>query len=151
MLETMLHDRQLPGLKSREEMVEILCREEYGDLPDVPYSMSVSEPVMEEYRFPPRGVNLTRVDMTITTPYGSHTFPVHRLLRQDGEQHPFFVFMDFSRDCPSKYYPIERIVERGYNVLSFCYEEATLDRNEFESGVAKILLPHGRETGRTCG
>lgn len=151
MLEEMLRSRELPPLKSREEMIEILCREEYGDLPDVPFTMAVSEPVMEEYRFPPRGVNLTRVDMTIRTEYGAHTFPVHQLLHHDSGPHPFIIYMDFSRQCPSKYYPIEMAAERGFNVLSFCYEEATLDKDEFDSGVAKILLPHGRETGRTCG
>ena len=31
MLEEMLRSRELPPLKSREEMIEILCREEYGE------------------------------------------------------------------------------------------------------------------------
>lgn len=151
MLEEMLKSRELPPLKSVEEMTEILCREEYGDLPDVPYTVTVSDPKTEEERFPPRGVDLSRADLTITTEYGSHTFPVYRLLNHNGGKHPFFVYMDFYKECPSNYYPIELAAERGFNVLSFCYEEATLDKNEFESGVAKILLPEGRKDGRTCG
>ena len=36
MIEKMLIERHLPKLKSREEMLEILLREEYGALPPTP-------------------------------------------------------------------------------------------------------------------
>ena len=46
-----LKKRNLPPLKSREEMVEILQREEYGYLPDVEYKLEASEPLFLERRY----------------------------------------------------------------------------------------------------
>ena len=39
MFKELLKERKLPELKSREEMLEILLREEYGAMPPLPESI----------------------------------------------------------------------------------------------------------------
>lgn len=46
-----LERRKLPPLKSRDEMKEIMQREVYGYLPDVPYTWSVSDATEVESRY----------------------------------------------------------------------------------------------------
>ena len=151
MLEKMLAERNLPPFKSREEMIEILLREEYGYMPETPYTVETSEPKKIESRLDFDNCEFSKIEMTIKSEYGSHTFPVRRLLHKDGKKRPFIVFMDFSPNEPSFYYPVELVAEQGVDVLSFCYKEVTSDDDNFEDGIAKVLMPEGRNSDTACG
>ena len=105
MLQDMVAARGLPALKSREEMFDIVLREEFGYLPDMPFSMSVGEPTVVDEVLARGESVLDRVEMTITTAYGSHTFPVHRLLHKDGKKRPFFIALLFHSEVPNRYFP----------------------------------------------
>ena len=74
MLQTELKNRNLPALKSREEMKEIMQREVYGYLPEKEFSWSVSEPTVIEDRYCCGEVVFSYVDMTINIDDKSHTF-----------------------------------------------------------------------------
>ena len=151
MLDEMLAQRNLPPFKSREEMKEILLREEYGYMPDVPFTAETGEVKEIEGRFDCGNVVLSKVDMTITTEFGSHTFTIRRLLHRDGKKHPFIVFMNFAPLVPSMYYPAEIISEHNVDVLSFCYTDVATDDDDFTNGLAKILMPEGRNSDTACG
>ena len=43
MIDELIKERQLPPLKRREEMIEVLCREEYGIMPELKAELSVSD------------------------------------------------------------------------------------------------------------
>lgn len=45
MIAELLKERNLPDFRSREEMIDLLLREEYGYFPDIPYEVSVSAPI----------------------------------------------------------------------------------------------------------
>ena len=45
MIAEMLKERKLPAFRSREEMIDMLLKNEYGYFPNIPYEISVSEPV----------------------------------------------------------------------------------------------------------
>lgn len=146
-----LKEACLPELQDRENMVKILLDNEYGHVPQIPYEVTVSEPKNLEIRYCEGTAALSQVEMTITTEYGSHSFLVKRLLHGDGKKHPFFVFINFRANAPDFYYPVEEIVERGYGVLSFNYNEVTKDNPDFTDGIAKILIPNGQDKQNTCG
>ncbi len=140
-----LFSRNLPALKSREEMKDILLDNVYGRLPDVAYSCGVGTPTTVEGRMCGGRAVLSTAEMTISTALGSHSFPLFRLLHTDGEKHPFFVFLNF-HSVPSLYYPVEEIAESGFDVLSVCYTDVTTDDGDFANGLAGILMPpHARE------
>ena len=90
-----LKELNLPELQDRESMKKILLEREYGYVPEMPFEIAVSEAKKIEGRYCCGTAAVSRVELTITTQYGSHTFPVHRLLHDDGKKHPFFVFLNF--------------------------------------------------------
>lgn len=145
-IEKLVSERNLPALLNRERMIDILLREQYGFLPDIPYQWSVSDEVTVEKR-----MNISRVLFSIRTEYGSHTFPVHRMIHQDGEKHDLIVFMNFRTQVPDFYYPVELVWERGFDVLLFCYEDVTKDNADFSDGLADVLTRGKQETPDAAG
>ena len=65
-----LLQRQLPPLRSREEMIQLLLDKEYGHMPQIPYTMEVSEPKIVDKRYCCGNAQYSYVNMTITTEYG---------------------------------------------------------------------------------
>ena len=159
MINSELKKRNLPPLKSREEMIEILQREEYGYLPDVEYKMEVSDPLVIDGRFASAGrsgfgngtVSLSFVTLTITTEYGSHSFKVYRLLHKDCKKRPVVLLNNFHPANASFYFPVEELSEREVDYLVFVNKEMCTDDNDFSNGLASVLLPNGQDTDTTCG
>lgn len=150
MIKELLEERCLPPLKSREEMIEILCREEYGILPNIKFELSV------ENNSYPRSVclntvNYDQIKLNIKTENGEHSLPVFRLLHKDGQPRPTIIYIDFDTHMKPIYFPAELIGERDVNVLMFNYKEATTDDGDFSNGVAPLLLPNGRQKPTDIG
>ena len=154
-----LKKRNLPPLKSREEMMEILQREEYGYLPNVEYKLDVSDPIVIDSRYASAGrfgfqngtVQSSIVDLSVTTEYGSHTFKVYRLLHRDGKKRPVVLLNNFHPGNASHYFPIEELSEYEVDYLVFNYKEISSDDGDFSTGLAPILLPNGQDTDTACG
>ena len=151
MLKQELQKRNLPELKSREEMVEIMQREVYGYLPKNNFTWSVSEPKNIEIRYDKGNVIHSSVDFTLTNEYGSHTFPVHRLLHQDGKKRPVILCINIDKRVPDKYLPIEEITEQEFDIITYCYTDITSDNGDFTTGIAPLVFPNGRTNDTDCG
>lgn len=147
----LLQERQLPDILSREEMVTQLLDNEYGYVPNLPYQINISEPEKVEARYCCGTVCHSRVQMTVTTVHGSHTFPIQCILHTDGTPRPFFLFLSFRHDIPGKTYPTEEIADNGFDVLSVCYTDITSDNDDFSNGIAGLFLPNGQEHNSDCG
>lgn len=144
--------RELPALPERSVIVETLLREEYGRIPDTEVRWTVGPVHVRERRMCCGTVSLSNVDMTLESVFGSHTFPICRLLHNDGQKHPFFIFLGFHADLPSLYYPMEEIAERGFDVISACYKEISTDDGDFTNGLSGVLFgPEGRKKPDDCG
>jgi len=150
-MQAMLKDRNLPPLLSREEMLEILQREEYGYLPAPP----------EELRFE-RGEKLSpaycagkavgfkmRAQVKVNGQYFS--FPFVYVAPNNGKKNPFFIHINFRPDVPDRYMPTEEIVDGGFGCLSFCYEDVTKDNKPFNTGLASVFYPDGQRSGSDPG
>ena len=151
MLNIELKKRFLPPLLSREEMVEIMQREVYGYLPKNNFEWSVSEPQNIEIRFAKGNVIHSCVDFTLTNDYGSHSFTLHRLLHQDGKKRPVIICINFDKQVPNKYFPIEEISEQEVDVITYCYTDITSDDGDFTTGIAPLVFPNGRQNDTDCG
>ena len=151
MLKQELQMRNLPELLSREEMIKIMQHEVYGYLPNNNFEWSVSEPKNIETRFAKGNVIHSSVEFTLTNENGSHTFPVHRLLHQDGKKHPTILCINFDKDVPNKYFPIEEIAEQECDIITYCYTDITSDNGDFTTGIAPLVFPDGRKNDTDCG
>ena len=116
MIAELIKERQLPDFLSREEMLDLLQKKEYGYFPDVPYEITYSEPVNIEKRYCNGKVCYSRVNMTVTTQYGSHTIPIRRILHTDGTVNPFFVYLGFGTAVPYRSYPAEEVADYNFDV-----------------------------------
>ena len=150
-----LENLSLPELQDRETMKNILLRNEYGYVPEIPFEVTVSEPKLLEGRFCCGTAKLSQVELTVTTENGSCSFVVKRLLHEDGKKHPFFVFINFRNNAPDYYYPVEEIAQRGFSVLSFQHTEVTSDDDanpdDAANKIAALLLPQGQQKEDDCG
>jgi len=151
MLKQELKNRNLPKLKPREEMIDIMQHEVYGYLPKNNFEWSVSAPNNIEIRYDKGNVIHSCVDFTLTNEYGSHTFPVHRLLHQDGKKHPVIICINIDKHVPDKYFPIEEIAEQEFDVITYCYTDITSDNGDFTTGIAPLVFPNGRSNDTDCG
>jgi len=147
----LINKRQLPPFRSREEMLDLLLKNEYGYFPEPEYKITVSEPVTVCKRYCDSKVTQSRVHMTVTTQYGSHTFPIHRVLHNDGSVNPFFVYLSFEGTIPNKYYPTEEVADSGFDVLTFCYKDVAGDNDDFTTGLPGIFLPDGQKGPDSAG
>ena len=151
MLSQELAKRNLPSLKSREEMKEIMQSEVFGYLPDVPFSYSVSEPTVIEERYDCGNVHFSYVNMTLNIGEGSHTFRIDRLLHVDGKKRPLVIVNNFQPMENSHYFPREEMSEYDVDFLMFCYKDISSDDGDFSTGLAPMLLPEGQNTDTACG
>ena len=144
MLKEILASRKLPPFQSREKMLEILQTEEYGFMPKKPDA--VSWKITEKYipSFCAGKAISRKVDITVDINGGRFTFPVYASIPSKEGCHPFFVCINF-RDCvPDRYIPVEEIVDNGFGVLSFCYNDVTTDNADFTNGLAGVLFKDGK-------
>lgn len=146
-----LKSRNLPPLKSREEMVDIIQKEVFGYLPYVEFSVSVSEPVSEYDRYMIYTVEHSYVTMTVTVGDKSHSFRVDRLLHTDGKRRPTVILNNFHPIYASRYFPIEELTEKEVDFISCVYQDVCSDDGDFSNGLAPLLLPDGQNTDCTSG
>ena len=152
MLKQELLRRHLPPIpESRDEMIAVIKRELFGELPEVDFTLSWSEPTTIFDRFVYGRVHHSEVLLTVTIGDKSHSFHVDRLLHTDGLPRPTVILNNFDRMGESRYFPIEEMSEQDVNFLSVFYKEVSSDDDDFTTGLAPMLLPNGQDTDTTCG
>lgn len=151
MLHSELKSRDLPPLKSREEMVEIMQREVYGYLPRVTYSLSASEPTDVELRYSCGEVTHSYITLTVAVGRKSHSFRVDRFLHADHKKRPLIILNNIHPANSSQYFAKEELTEYDVDYLVFCYTDISSDDGDFKTGLAGLLLPNGQDTPYTCG
>ncbi len=149
-LTEILKERNLPPLKSKEEMLRILLDEEYGTMPPLPDDITFTrEEILAN--FCAGHATLGKVTARGTINGKEFSFPFYEALPTDGKKHPFFIHINFRPEVPDRYMPTEELIDKGYAVLSFCYKDVTSDDGDFTNGLAGILFENGKRGSRDCG
>ncbi|MDD3243666.1 MAG: hypothetical protein PHD32_08095 [Eubacteriales bacterium] len=143
-----LKKRQIPpvpmnnGAPDRERIIDTLCREEYGFLP--PAAPVTARVLAEKADFCAGKATLRKVELSCALPTGSFAFPVSLVVPNAPGPHPAFVHVNFRPEVPDAYMPTEEIVDGGFAVCSFCYNDVTQDADDgFQSGLAGQLKAAG--------
>ena len=141
---------------SREEILDILYREEYGYPPPPPTSVT-AEVVKEEGYYFERKASLIHLSLTVSGEFGSYSVPVRyaRLKQAEGPV-PAFIYASFFRETPNKYEPTEEILDGGFNIFSICYNDITVDdphfsAGDFTDGLAGVIYPDGKRPDDAAG
>ncbi|MBE7042397.1 MAG: alpha/beta hydrolase [Ruminococcaceae bacterium] len=143
MLETMLKERKLPSFLEREKMLKVLLEEEYGFLPPVPDNIRFeeTEPFIPNFC---AGKAISKKTQIISK-WGKKefSFPCYVSIPKKEGKHPFFVCINFRDNVPDRYIPVEEIIDNGFGVISFCYQDVTSDSDDFTDGLAGVLYENG--------
>lgn len=151
MLNKLLRERNLPPLLSREEMLLILQKEVYGKIPSPPENISFT--VEENYipNFCAGKAICNKITAVCTIGTSVFSFPFYATIPTDDNKHPFFVHINFRDYVPDRYMPTEELVDNGFAVFSFSYNDVTTDNNDFTDGLAGVLYKNGKRKPDDAG
>lgn len=139
----LLKQRGLPDLGSKEQMKEILQTEIYGKMPPPPDQTTY---VVENNMIPNFCAGkavCNRVTAHCLLGKREFSFPFYVTLPQDGNKHPFFIHINFRSNVTDYYQPTEELIDHGFAVLSFDYNDVTKDNDDFRDGLAGVLFENG--------
>ena len=158
-IEKLLQDRSLPDLldgadtaekfeKRQEQIRTLLAEREYGVIPPRPDHMYVEiSSSLENFAC---GIAVVK-RLTFTFEVGDmrFSFPAISAIPKNKTKIPAFVHIGFDKGEAGKYMPTEEIVERGFALFAFYYQDVTSDDNNFKSGIAKYLVKSRRKNNAT--
>ena len=136
---------------SRDEILDILFREEYGYPPEKHTSVT-AEVVSRNPHYYPGLSARTVINLTVKAPFGEITFPIiYNSLPNETTPVPAFIHLGFRMDTPDRFEPTEEILERGFAVITMPYKEVTADNDDFTNGLAGLLFPDGNRPADGAG
>ncbi len=147
----MLKDRNIPQLRSREEMLAVLLEEEYGQLPPKPDKVTFEEAGKIHPSISAGRATCDKVIAHCEIGGKTFDFPFAAILPKDGKQHPFFVHINFTDRIPDRYQPTEELVDNGFAVLTVCYKDVTSDDGNMTDGLAGVLFADGKRSPNDPG
>ncbi len=150
-MKNLITERKLPGLLSREEMLEILQREEYGYMIVPPEKISFTKKAMRsDNDFCGKG-KMWEITITCTLKGKEFAFPVSLMLPSGDGPHPFFVNISFEKNVPNFYFPAEEVLDNGFGAFNLYFKDITSDNDDFTDGIAGILYPDGKRENTDPG
>lgn len=130
----------------RRGLVDVLAREEYGTVPP-PLAGEVC--VLSCRRsFAGKGM-FESLRFDFSAEGERFSFPATLIYPAGGQKFPFFVLANFTSAVPDKYFPAEEVIDGGFGVISFGYNDVSADEDRFGEGAEKLFFREGDE-GR-CG
>ncbi|MBQ3762645.1 MAG: hypothetical protein II875_11625 [Clostridia bacterium] len=121
----------------RDEILELLAREEYGFLPEKK-PVRISTLGKNNAHSGGRGIE-EKLELRIEADMGPFTVPVTLLYPDTPEKHPLFLYISFSPDIYQHYFPAETVLSRGYAVAMLHYTAITSDDGDMQNGLAGLM------------
>lgn len=127
----------------REEIKRILECEEYGCFPPK-VDCHVESRLISEIEFAGKCV-WEELRFTLKNGEKTFSFPAQMIYPKGASALTFYVFINFSSDIPHKYYYPEVVLDRGVGVLTFNYNDVSVDKNTFGDGIERLFLEGERQ------
>lgn len=150
-LAELLSERKLPELLSRDEMLDILLSEEYGNLPPAPSAIKWQTEKDVIPNFCAGNAAIDKITAVCTVNGKEFSFPFYAAIPTAKGPHPFFIHINFRNSIPDRYMPSEELIDNGFAVLSFDFNDVTKDNPDFTDGLAGILFPNGKRAPDSPG
>jgi len=113
----------------RKQLIELFSREEYGFTPPPPAQVRAEVITSNEKAWAGKAEQRD-IRLAFDTPGGEFSFPVTLVLPKSDRPLPLAVYIAFEPFPCGRYGPIEEIVDNGYALAAFCYNDVTLDDKE---------------------
>lgn len=144
MLQTILKERGIPALADRETMLNTILEEVYGHMPPAPTDLNWQVRHDTIPNFCAGKAVLDEITVTGRVNGNPFSFPFRMTRLTAPGKHPFFVHINFRDAVPDRYQPTEELVDNGFSILSFCYQDVTKDNGDLTDGLAGALYPDGK-------
>lgn len=136
---------ELPALKSREEMLDILQKEVYGYMPPAPTNIEFFTNEITPADYCSGKATLHEVVAKCMVNGKEFAFPMRLAMPKNAtEKVPFFMFIGFTKGATSKYQSTEAVIDKGYAILYYDYRDVASDDGKFDNGLSTILYPDGK-------
>ena len=140
-----------PVSMSKEEILDLLLKEEYGVLPSAPYSVTATIEKCDK-TFCAGKADLQTLQLHCKADWGEFSFPVYYVCpKNTNAPVPCFIHINFRDSIPDRYQPTEELVDEGYATLTFCYKDVTSDDGDFTNGLSGVVYPDGKRKSDQCG
>lgn len=138
------------GKYTKQDMLNVLLREEYGQLPPAPDRVE-REVAAVDSTFCAGKADLVKLQLRCRGAV-NFDFPVQFVCPKKAPRPvPCLIHLNFRPDLPDRYQPTEELVDRGYSVMTLYYEDVTRDNGDFTDGLAGVVYPGGVRTPAQCG
>ncbi len=126
----------------RRELLDLLSDQIYGFTPPAPERVRarIDPSCTDMHAFAGKAIFQRRL-LSFDTPQGEFSFPATTIIPKTSGQHPLFICIAFRPDVPDRYLPIEELIDCGYAVATFCYQDVTSDDNR-ETGLMLHYPPN---------
>lgn len=125
--------------RRREEIKEILQENEYGKMPPPPDTLKW-EMIEERTGYCGGKAVLRRILITVGVRGKEADFPFCEVIPAGLKKPMGFLHINFRNDVPDEYMPTEEIVDGGFAVCSFGYQDVTADNGDFTDGIASLFF-----------
>ena len=125
----------------RSSLKELFLKEEYGFLPEKIVPSIKTEVDCVDFA---GKATWERVYFTFEKDGKSHTVVTHLILPKGQTSVPVFLSLNFQKEVPNKYLPAEEIIDTGFGIFAFCYEEVTRDNGDFTNGLCALFEKNGK-------
>ena len=134
----------------RKEILEILEKEAYGRVPDLPGDVKgeilPKRPGIESMPCCSGHAELLRISISFTAELGPFSFPLYLFRPLKKEKAPLILLLNFRGGAYDQYYPVEEIIDHGFALGIICYEDITKDDGDFTDGLAGLYTRRGDGT-----
>lgn len=136
---------------TKQEIVDLLLKEEYGKLPTPPHTVSATQEKADK-SFCAGKAALQTMTLHCKADFGEFSFPFHYVCPKKGDRPiPCLIHINFRDLIPDRYQPTEELIDAGYATLTFCYQDVSSDDGDFSNGLAGVVYPDGKQTEDGCG
>ena len=142
----------------RLEIADILQSELFGYRPADPEEISFEYlPIGDCYVFCGGKVDFLKILIHTKVNGQEFSFPMYGAVPKGRKNLPFFIHISFKSDRPTYQTvhmyepPFEEIIDNGFAIFWFGYEDVTADNNDFTDGLAGVLYGGRERTGSDPG
>ncbi|MDF2685067.1 MAG: putative acetyl xylan esterase [Clostridia bacterium] len=131
----------------RAEIKDVLIENVYGKMPLPPEKVIGKQVDFNSNAFAGKATQ-AKIMISFQTPKGMFEFPVI-LIKPKKVNRPLLILhiAFLSADISNNYYPAEEIIDNGFAVASFCYNDITADKDDsFSSGLAAMYHNDNRKS-----
>ena len=132
------------GKFSREKTLKEIVREEYGEIDESGLKISVKDVTDEKFDgdygyFFCNKAKHTALEFMLEKNGKSATFVADVFVPTKIKSYNFVVHLDFMKYLPTKYCPVEELMDGGIAVAHLYYKEISTDDGDFSSGIAPLF------------